>query len=655
MMNHLTATPITPTSQAPTQVPANRRILIVDDNDAIHNDFRKTLGSRMPTSSANLDDAEAALFGDGAVSAMAKAPVVFDLDGAVQGEEGYDKVQRALAEGRPYSVAFVDMRMPPGWDGLQTIENFWKKDPDLQVVICSAYSDHSWDEIIERLGWTDRLLMLKKPFDSMEVWQLASALTKKWELAQRAQMKMAELEKLVEHRTAELRVLALHDKLTGLPNRTLLRDRIGVAIERARRNPDYKYGVLFLDFDRFKVINDSLGHEAGDMLLVQIAQRIRMALRDTDTLAKTATVPDANCAARLGGDEFVVLLDELHEHQDVVRVADRLLQVLAAPYDLNGHQARSSASIGITTNRTPYDTADAVIRDADNAMYRAKANGRANFVIFDEAMYKQAMDRLTLDRDLRKATELGQIEVYYQPIINLGSGNIEGFEALARWRHPERGMVSPGDFIPIAEELGIIIEMGRHILTEAWAQLRLWSRLFPELPTLSVSVNLSRKQLVSPKIVDQIESLLAGSPLEPRRLRLEITESMAMQNAEHSVAILGRIRELGVQLVIDDFGSGHSSLSCLHRFPVNGLKIDRSFIESISERREYAAVVQAIVTLTRSLHMNLVAEGIETTDQFALLQGMGCEMAQGYLFARPMPAADVEPYIHRHLAKACAA
>ena len=634
-------------------MPENRRILIVDDNDAIHCDFRKTLGGTNQPGKVQLDEAEAALFGEATASSTDRAPITFDLDSAIQGELGYDKVQRALAEGRPYSMAFVDMRMPPGWDGLKTIEHFWKVDPDLQVVICSAYSDHSWDEIIQRLGWTDQLLLLKKPFDHMEVWQLATALTQKWELARRAKMKMAELEALVENRTAELRTASLHDKLTGLPNRALLRDRVGVAIERAKRNPAYKYGVLFLDFDRFKIINDSLGHEAGDMLLVQIAQRLRTALRGTDTLANATCPPsDENCAARLGGDEFVVLLNELREHQDVIVVADRLLQALAAPYDLAGHEVHSSASIGIATNCTPYNSADDVIRDADNAMYRAKANGRANYVIFDEAMYKQAMDRLFLERDLRKAVELRQIELYYQPIVNLESGRIESFEALARWNHPERGTVPPNIFIAMAEEIGIIVELGRQVLTEAWAQLQRWSRYFAELPTLSMNVNLSRKQLAHPKIIEQIQSLLDNSPLEPSRLHLEITESTVMHNAEHAVLLLKQIRELGVQLVIDDFGSGYSSLSCLHRFPVNGLKIDRGFIESINERREYAAVVQAIISLTQNLHMHLVAEGIETNDQLVLLQGMGCERAQGYLFARPMTAAVAEQYIQRHLAKA---
>src|SRR2546421_2225991 len=312
------------------------------------------------------------------------------------------------------------------------------------VVICTAYSDRSWDEILQKLGVSDRLLILKKPFDPMEVLQLAMALSEKWSLKRAAKLKLDEMESIVQERTRELTRLALHDKLTGLPNRQLLNDRLSQALQHRRRNPNYHFALLFLDFDRFKLINDSLGHEIGDMLLTEIAKRLAQCVRDTDTVAP----PTVSTAARLGGDEFVILLDALRQPQDVIRATERLLETLCHPYTINGNEIISTASIGITTSDVGYEQALDMLRDADTAMYHAKAAGKNRFVIFDRCMHEEVTARLSLENDLRHALERGEIVVYYQPIISLFTRQVGGFEALVRWKHPKRGLVAPLEFIP---------------------------------------------------------------------------------------------------------------------------------------------------------------------------------------------------------------
>ncbi len=604
-----------------------RRVLVIDDNPAIHDDFRKTLIEARDT---GFDEAEEALFGS---TKSSGPPVRFDLNTASQGQEGLEMLLSARKADNPYQLAFVDMRMPPGWDGVQTIAKLWEVDPDLQVVICTAYSDYSWNQIVETLGVTDRLLILKKPFDPAEVCQLATTLTEKWLMTRQARLKLAQLEALVHERTTDLRSAALHDKLTGLPNRALCLERLSHMMSIKRRDRSRHFAVLFLDFDGFKLVNDSLGHDTGDLLLQSIATRLTACLRETDAVVRTSE----HTAARLGGDEFIVLLDGLAAPQDAVVVAERLLKEVSLAYDLKGHVIHCSASIGITTSQQPYQTADEVIRDADTAMYHAKASGKGQYVCFDPAMHEAAVKRVSLQRDLQQAVEKNQLELAYQPIISLASGRPISFEVLVRWNHPTRGSVPPLEFIQIAEETNLIHPLGEWVLREATHRWSAAVRECPNLSDVSLSINISRRQLASPGLPALISSVLAESGLRAERLRLEITESSIIGDVSVAVRTLERIRALGVALDIDDFGTGYSSLSCLHKFPISGLKIDRSFIHAIGERHDYAAVVQAIIALARNLGIDLIAEGIETADQATLLHSMGVDHAQGYLFARPLP------------------
>ena len=608
----------------------HKRIIVIDDTESIHDDFRKTLAG--PENLADLEDEEAILFGE--PTGSTQASLSFEIDSAMQGQEGLEKVARAVTEGNPYALAFVDMRMPPGWDGVETIERLWDKDPNLQVVICTAYSDYSWDQVVERLGRNDRLLILKKPFDNAEVTQIAVALTQKWQATQQARMKVADLEDLVAQRTAELERVAMFDQLTGLPNRTRFEHRLEAVMGPERGRGDF--AVLFVDFDRFKIINDSLGHDVGDLLLQEIARRIERSLSEWAEGTERRWM-----AARLGGDEFVVLLEKMESLDAANTASEHMLSHLRASYHLAGHEVYTTASIGITADGPEEAGADQMIRRADAAMYRAKQAGRDCAVVFDASMEAETLARLELETDLRKALQGEEFHLQYQPIVCVETGETRGVEALVRWASPKRGAVGPDAFIPVAEETGLIVPIGRYVLWAAVRQLHAWQQRKAKDPPLYMSVNLSKSQLLDPGFVDQLAALLEEVPIAPRTLTLEVTESTVMDEAEAVAPILERIKQLGVKLSMDDFGTGHSSLNCLHRFPIDMLKMDRAFMLNVERNREYAAVVQAIVTLAKNLGMQVTAEGVETYAQLAQIQALECDQGQGFLFARPLDPGPV--------------
>jgi diguanylate cyclase (GGDEF)-like protein len=437
------------------------------------------------------------------------------------------------------------------------------------------------------------------------------------------------ISRVLEETKEHFRHAAFHDSLTGLPNRAMFTELLKAEIESSNRRNDHMFAVLFLDLDRFKNINDSLGHTHGDLLLVAFAERLERTLRPIDTLA------------RFGGDEFAILLSGMTDATDAVRVAQRIQDELSQPFVLDKNSAFATASIGIALSSSGYDRPDDILRDADIAMYRAKENGKARYELFDHGMHARAVSRLQLESDLRQAIEQKEFCVYYQPIISLQTGRLAGFEALVRWNHPRRGLVAPADFIPVAEETGLIVPIGQWVLNEACAQVRQWQIDSPSHRSLSLSVNLSARQVAQPDLLQRIKDALETSKLNPHCLKLEITESVVMENAEAAAQMFKQLRSLGVQLSIDDFGTGYSSLSYLHRFPLNYLKIDRSFVMRLTTDNDNA-IVRTISTLARNLGMEVIAEGIETEEQFQQLKMLGCEYGQGYLFSRPVSNDGVE-------------
>jgi diguanylate cyclase (GGDEF)-like protein len=453
------------------------RLLMIDDNPAIHEDYRKILTGRDQT---QISAAEAALFGE---SQSAPSRPTFDVDTAMQGREGVELARRALREGRPYSVAFVDMRMPPGWDGLETIETLWRVDPEIQVVVCSAYSDYDWMELLARLGRSDKLIVIKKPFEPIEILQSASALSRKWQNARALKRHVEGLERVVHDRTRgletanrQLRHLASHDSLTGLPNRLLLEDRLTQAIAQANRQ-GHEFAVAVLDLDRFKLINDSLGHHAGDELLCEVSVRLKGAIRAVDTIA------------RLGGDEFVIVFDGPMTRAEALEMGKRLLQVMEPSMRLLGIDVHVSPSIGIAFYPHDGATIDALLAHADAAMYHAKERGRNNVQCYTETMGTVTQERVKLESELHDALRGGQFELHYQPKVDTASGRINSAEALIRWRHPRRGVLLPAEFMPVADECGLLDAIGEWVLCEACRQGRIWQQSGPR--PLRVAVNLA--------------------------------------------------------------------------------------------------------------------------------------------------------------------
>lgn len=732
------------------------RILVIDDNESIHEDFRKVLDGGKPDSDL-LSSARTAFFGPSAATAVSPA---YEVDSAQQGQQGYEMVIKAVEESRPYAVAFVDMRMPPGWDGVETIDHIWQIDEMIQVVICTAYSDYSWSQILDRLGNSDRLLILKKPFDNIEVCQLASALSQKHRLTLEVQRQMDTLNLAIEDRTAaltqsecnvrailesaaeciisanhageiiefnpsaekvfgysrnevlgrgfaeliippslrskhalgfarfverggstilgkrleltamrrdgsefpieitvtmmrrdgnpfftgilhdisdrremeeRLRYEATHDSLTNLPNRALFMNFLEQAVAHAQRRTDYGFAVLFLDLDRFKNINDSLGHLIGDQLLIETAGRLQTCIRPNDTVA------------RFGGDEFAVLLDDLIDPKEAVRIAERINSSLAKPFNLDGHHLHTGASIGIALGAKNYDQPDDVLRDADIGMYQAKARGKGRYVLFSSEMHDKAKQLLDTENELRDAINNRELVNFYQPIVSLETGQQVALESLVRWQHPDRGLIPPAQFLPTAEELGMMVRLDWYVLRSSLRHLAQWKgchngdRLF-------VSVNLSPRHLLEKGIARTVEVMIAEHNLSAEDLAIEVTEQAILDKSSTVSNVMNDLRSLGVRLWLDDFGTGYSSLSYLHRFPFDTLKIDRSFLPTETNNDNWH-IIAAVIQLAHDLGMTVVAEGVETQEQADRLQSLNCDFGQGYLFSRPLPCQEAALFL----------
>jgi len=630
----------------------NNRILIVDDNTSIHEDFKKILCSATTDLDAELDDLESDLFGDDNENNQKNQLREYIVDSAFQGQEALEKVRDADASNQPYALIFMDVRMPPGWDGIETICRIWMEFPFIEMVICTAYSDYSWDEITHKLGATDKLLFLTKPFDFIEVKQMALTLIKKWNLGQQARGYVANLEHDVKERTLqledilaeledknqqlqltnkELEKAALYDNLTELPNRALFKDRLIQNIKIANRD-NHTFAVLLLDVDSFKQINDTHGHYAGDTVLQVIGQRLFDVLRNSDTIA------------RLGGDEFAIILHAVSS--DVaIKVAEKALKAIEPPIIINSPNVSimTGVSIGIAIYPEHGEDQDTLLKNADMAMYDAKFSG-AGYSLFSALEESERTNRLKLVNDLSDAinNDNDDLCLFYQPVIDFYTKRVCGVEALSRWRHPTYGNIPPDQFIPLAEQKGLIQPLTIRVLKTAIAQCAQWNR---QGINIAVSVNLSTRNFLDPLIATTLKQLLNDYNVNPSSIKLEITESMTITDPDKALGIIEGLKAIGIEMSIDDFGTGYSSLAYLKKLPVDELKIDRMFVDDMNNDKDTRAIVQSTIELAHILGLYVVAEGVETLEVLNLLRDMGCDKAQGYYMCKPLPTNEVTDWL----------
>ena len=534
----------------------------------------------------------------------------------------YDPALKSMQENN-YDVYLLDYRLGEH-TGLELLQEAIDIGCTAPIILLTGQGDHEVDVEAMKAGASDYLIKGQINADSLE----------------------RSIRYSIERKRSEKRILqlAFYDSLTGLPNQTSYRDRLQQVISHARRYNRIA-AVLFLDLDNFKRINDTLGHRAGDHLLRLVSERLNGTIRSSDSLARNRSDKLHTTVARQGGDEFTLILTEVSNPEDAAKVAHRIVRRLSEPYKLEGYEVFITVSIGIAIYPFDGEDIDSILMNADAAMYHAKKQGKNNFQFYRLTMNERAMERLNLENDLRKALERDELLLHYQPKVGIQSGKIVGMEALIRWQHPEMGMVSPGEFIPLAEETGLIVPIGEWVLRAACAQINSWqAQGFPHIP---VSVNISSHQFQHQGLLKTISQLLESSGISPEHLMLEITESVIMQNTESTFDILNTLTSMGLRLLIDDFGTGYSSLSYLKRLPVFAIKIDRSFISDISTSTDDAAIIKAIIAMAQNLKLKVVAEGVETEEQLAFLRNEQCDVMQGYLFSRPLPAEEASKLLTR--------
>jgi diguanylate cyclase len=612
------------------------RILVVDDNAAIHDDFRKVLCGKNEERARRVRALErSVLDGDGDLppeSLKTLEASLYEVDSAFQGEEALERVRGSEREGRPYALIFMDVRMPPGWDGIETIRRIWAEFPDIEMVVCTAYSDYSWEEILEKVGNGERLLFLRKPFDTVSVKQMALALTRKWQLTRRLQGYVRQLEAEVSERTKSeerLRFEASHDPLTGLANRASLDRHLRTALEGHGDQSAGRFGLFYLDAARFKEINDTLGYRNGDRILGEIASRLER------SLGSVAFV------ARVFGNEFALMVPSIDSEEAARKVARQICQALEAPFAVESLQLEVRVSISIVLYPDHGVTADELMRRADMTMWEAKR--ACGEVLFYEPKFDQfSPERLTLLGELRRAIASGDLQVYYQPKVDLKSGWVEGFEALVRWDHPIRGFMYPGDFVPAAERGGLSEPLSLWMLQKGIEQWKQWNGKGWDF---SVSINLSAKELLVSDLPVLIGEMLRKHGMPAHRLVLEITERAMMEDPARARETMLAVSRLGVRLSIDDFGVGYSSLVYLRNSPVNEIKIDRSFVSQMADSNDDMTIVRSTISLGQTLGLKVVAEGVENERDFELLKQLSCDSVQGHYICEARPAAEIESWL----------
>jgi diguanylate cyclase len=610
------------------QVPI--RVLVVDDEGDVRDAYRQILLQvDVSRDLAAFHDLRTKLFPkpDTPAAPAASRGASFDPVFCEGAESAVAAVKEALLQEQPFAVVFLDMRMPPGPDGVWAAARIRELDPAVEIVICTAYSDVDPCEIGGIVPPEEKLSYLQKPFHPHEVRQMTIALASKWR-AERTVVK-----------------LAYFDALTGLPNREQSRNRLIGAIEAARQH-ERTLAVLYLDLDNFKRVNDTLGHAVGDELLQVVAARLRHSLRYSDSRSNdSSAVARPGDLARLGGDEFLVLLPNIRKPSDAGVIAERIIGALRVPMQLAMNSLVVTPSVGIATFPNDGTDAETLLRNADLAMYFSKRKSPGTYSFYDAAMNANALHRFTIEDKLRGALQRNEFSLHYQPLFNIRTGHISGMEALLRWTNDQLGVVPPSEFISVAEETGLILPIGDWVLRHACAQAKAWHD--DGLPMIRMSVNVSGQQFALREFPAQVDAILKETGLEASKLELEITETLIMNDETWAEQAINQLKALGVALAIDDFGTGYSSLARLRRFAVNRLKIDRSFVTSLNECSDDRAIAAAIIAMSRSLRIDVTAEGVENLSQLMFLQEHECHEAQGYLLGQALPAADAVQLLRR--------